>query len=483
MQRILIKQAMLIGREKEQRQLLQLFESDQSEFVALYGRRRVGKTYLVKETFQDKFVFRHTGIQKASKDKQLEEFAKSLQRSGMQQVPQLKDWYDAFSALGAYLESLPQGRKVLFIDELPWMDTPKSNLISALEHFWNGWATYRNDILLIVCGSATSWIIQKIIKNYGGLHNRLTKRIILQPFTLHECELYSIAKGLGMTRRQILETYMVLGGIPYYWSLLNRELSWAQSIDALFFAQEAELQDEFEALYASLFKNPTHHIEVVTALGTKKTGMTRGEIAEALGQDTGGTLTNILKELEQCGFVRAYNTIGKRKKDTIYQLIDNYTLFYFKFIKANRQQDEQFWSRSLTKPVYAAWSGLAFERVCMQHLPQIKKALGIAGVSANAYSWIYRPQEEGETGVQIDMLIDRDDQVINLCEMKFSNDRYIITKQYDEQLRHKASVFQAKCATRKAVRLTMITTYGIMPNPYAGNIHNTVVMDDLFAEA
>ena len=471
---------MLIGRGKEQRQLQQLFNSEQSEFVALYGRRRVGKTYLVKETFEDRFAFRHTGIQKATREKQLAAFAESLQKCGMKKVPVIRDWFDAFSALGTFIESLPDGKKVLFIDELPWMDSPKSDLTSALEHFWNGWATYRHDVLLIVCGSATSWIIQKIIMNYGGLHNRLTKRIILQPFTLHECELYSTAKGLALTRQQILETYMVLGGIPYYWSLLYRELSWAQSIDALFFAPEAELQNEFDALYASLFRNPTHHIEVVTALGTKKAGMTRGEIVATLGQDTGGTLTNVLKELEQCGFIRAYNTIGKSKKDTVYQLIDNYTLFYFKFIKANKQQDEHFWSRSLTKPVYAAWSGLAFERVCLQHLSQIKTALGIAGVSSNAYSWIYRPKEIGETGVQIDLLIDRDDQVINLCEMKFSCDRYTITKQYDEDLRHKVNVFQLKSATRKAVRLTMITTYGLTPNPYAGNINNIITMNELF---
>lgn len=409
-------------------------------------------------------------------------FAEALQKSGMKQLPKIQDWFDAFSALSDFVESLPAGKKVLFIDELPWMDSPKSDLTSALEHFWNNWANYRIDILLIVCGSATSWIVQKIIKNYGGLHNRLTKRIVLQPFTLHECELYCLAKKLGMTRQQILETYMVLGGIPYYWSLLNGELSWSQSIDSLFFSSTSDLRDEFEALYASLFRNPAHHIEIVTALGTKKAGMTRGEIVTALGKDTGGTLTNILKELEQCGFIRAYNTIGKRKKDTVYQLIDNYTLFFFKFIRTNRQQDEHFWSRSLTKPVYAAWSGLAFERVCLQHLPQIKAALGIAGVSSNAYSWIYRPTETGETGVQIDMLIDRDDQVINLCEMKFSGDKYTITKQYDEELRHKACVFQLKCATRKAVRLTMITTYGLTPNPYAGNIQNIITMDDLFRD-
>ena len=473
---------MIIGRQKEQMQLRQMYASEQSEFVVLYGRRRVGKTYLVRETFQNTFAFKHTGIYKAEKEKQLKEFSRSLQLSGMRDVPKIKDWYDAFAALGDFLGSLPEGRKVVFIDELPWMDTPKSGLISALEHFWNGWVTYRNDIVLIVCGSATSWIIKKLIKNYGGLHNRLTKRIVLTPFTLHECELYANARELGMTRQQLLETYMVLGGIPYYWSLLQRQLSWAQSIDALFFAPEAELQDEFEALYASLFRNPMKHIEIVKILGTKKVGMTRGEIADALGEDHGGTLSGILDDLEQCGFIRAYQSIGKSRKDTMYQLIDTYTLFYYKFIQANRQRDEHFWSRSLTTPMYNAWSGLAFERVCMQHVQQIKRALSIAGVGSNAYSWTYRAQEPNEMGVQIDMLLDRDDQVIDLCEMKFSHEQYTISKQYDDVLRHKVATFMEKTGTRKAVRVMIVTTLGLANNQYAGNVHNVVTMDDLFKE-
>lgn len=473
---------MIIGREKEQKQLQKLFASEQSEFVALYGRRRVGKTYLVKETFHDHFAFRHTGLQNASRSKQLKQFAISLRVAGMSNVPKLKDWYDAFTALGDLLASLPKGRKVVFIDELPWMDTPKSSIVSALEHFWNNWANYRNDILLIVCGSATSWIIQKIIKNYGGLHNRLTRRIVLQPFTLHECELYATARNLGMTREQMLETYMVLGGIPYYWSLLQRELSWAQNIDELFFAADAQLEGEFDALYAALFRHPEAHIDIVKILGTKKVGMTRGEIVEILGEDTGGTLSKILEELEQCGFIRAYNSIGKTKKETMFQLIDNFTLFYFQFIQANKQRDTAFWSRSLTKPVYNTWSGLAFERVCMQHLPQIKAALGIAGVGGNAYSWAYRPKETEEKGAQIDMLIDRDDQVIDICEMKFSHDLFTITKELDEALLHRKNLFLRVTGTRKAVRIVLVCMYGVTDNPYAGNVQNVVTMEDLFRD-
>lgn len=470
---------MIIGREKEQKQLEKLYASDQSEFVALYGRRRVGKTYLIKEVFNDHFAFRHTGLQKAPKSKQLKEFAVSLRAAGMHDIPKLNDWYDAFNALSEFLSSLPEGRKVVFIDELPWMDTHKSNIVSALEHFWNSWANYRNDILLIVCGSATSWIIKKIINNYGGLHNRLTRRITLSPFTLHECELFATARNLGYTREQILETYMILGGIPYYWSLLQRELSWSQNIDELFFASDAQLDGEFNALYAALFRHPEPHINIVKILGTKKVGLTRYEIVNILGEDTGGTLSTVLDELEQCGFIRSYNAIGKEKKDTMYQLIDNFTLFYFQFIQGSKL-DSTFWSRTLRKPIYNAWSGLAFERVCMQHVPQIKAALGIAGVGSSIYSWTYRPKNSSETGAQIDLLIDRDDQVIDICEIKFSHDIFTIQKDLDETLRRRLNLFVEKTNTRKAVRIVLICTYGLADNPYAGNVNNVVTMDHLF---
>ena len=471
---------MLIGRRNEQKLLQEVIESDKSEFVAVYGRRRIGKTFLVRETFNYHFAFQHTGVQNADKSRQLSEFADSLKRAGMPKMRKLKNWFDAFHALENFLGSLPTGKKIVFIDELPWMDTPKADLVSALEHFWNGWASARKDIVLVVCGSATSWIVSKIANNYGGLHNRLTRQIQVKPFTLHECELYAQARELGMNRRQILETYMVLGGVPFYWSLLQRELSWAQNIDYLFFSETAELRNEFGALYSSLFRNPQIYIQIVNALGSKKIGMTRGGIAEALGEDNGGTLSHALSDLEQCGFIRAYNSIGKRRKDTIYQLIDNYTLFYFKFIQVNRQKDAKFWSRSLKKPIYSAWSGLAFERVCLLHIEQIKAALGIAGVISNVYSWTYKAQGKDETGVQIDMLIDRDDNVIDLCEMKFASDKYEIKKGYDEELRHKSNVFQTKTGTRKAVNIVVISTYGLTKNAYASDIQGQVIMDDLF---
>lgn len=470
----------MIGREKERKLLLDAVESDESQFVAVYGRRRVGKTYLIRETFGYQFAFQHTGLQKGGKAVQLKEFQRSLKNDGMKDVPNLTDWTDAFFALWQFLQTLPDGKKIIFIDELPWLDTPKSKLISALDHFWNAWATTRKDIVLVVCGSATSWIISKIVKNYGGLHNRLTRQIYLEPFTLHECELFAKSKNLGMSRRNILETYMVLGGIPYYWSFLEKGDSQAQSIDKLFFSKKGELRNEYNALYASLFKNPEPYMEVVAALGRKKAGMTRQEIIVAIKKNEGGKLTSILEGLEQCDFIRSYQSIGKRKKDTVFQLIDNFTLFYFKFLDGKKIVEKDYWSKMMQKTVYAAWSGLAFERICLQHIEQIKKALGISGVISNVYSWTSKAEKDGESGVQIDLLIDRDDNVINLCEIKFAKAEYEITAAYDRELRRKEDIFARKTNTKKGVSIVMITSYGLTKNEWSNDIHNQIVMDDLF---
>lgn len=472
---------MLVGRQFEQNLLNEITRSDKSEFVAIYGRRRVGKTYLVRETFNYNFAFQHTGVQNGDKARQLIEFERSLKTAGMDKCPKLKDWFMAFDLLGELLQGVESEKKIVFIDEMPWLDTPKSDFLSALEHFWNGWATMRRDIVLIVCGSATSWIVSKLVNNYGGLHNRLTRQIYLKPFTLHECELYANARELKMTRMQILQTYMVLGGVPYYWSFLRKGYSWAQNIDSLFFADNADLRNEFDALYSSLFRNPDPYIKIVTALSKKKAGMTRGEIANALGQDHGGTLTKILKDLALCGFIRSYTSIGKAKKNTLYQLFDNFTLFYFRFIDGNSIKDQQFWSRSIGGNAFNVWSGLAFERICFQHVEQIKMALGISGVMSSVYSWVYRPTSKEESGVQIDMLIDRNDGVINLCEIKFSQGKYEIKKKYAEELRQKLAVFQSKTETRKSIFTVMITTEGLTDNEYAGDIQNEVVVNDLFA--
>ena len=470
---------MIIGRKEEQQILHSAVQSENSEFVAVYGRRRVGKTYLIRETFGYKFTFQHTGLAKGNTKEQLFSFAISLRDAGYDDCPIPKSWLEAFSLLSAYLKNSTDEKKIVFLDELPWMDTPRSNFISAFEHFWNGWASARKDIVLIICGSATSWIINKVINDHGGLHNRVTKQIALQPFTLKECEMFAKSKGLEMSRYQLAECYMVLGGIPYYWSLLEKGLSLAQNIDKIIFAKNGKLSNEFNQLYASLFKSPEQYIDIVTALGKKKAGMTREEIIAATDKYSNGALSKVLDELEYCGFIRKYNGFDKKSKQAIYQLIDNYTLFYFKFIQQNENNDEHFWSASIDSAMHRAWSGLAFERLCMAHTQQIKVALGISGVLSNVYSW-RKEADETSDGAQIDLLIDRNDQVINLCEMKYSLSEYAIDAEYEQKLRNKKSAFIDATNTRKAVHLTMVTTFGIKANAHSGIVQNEVKLDDLF---
>lgn len=471
---------MIIGRKEEQKILLTAAKSEYSEFIAVYGRRRVGKTYLIRETFGYKFTFQHTGLANAKTKDQLFSFAISLRDAGYDDCPIPKSWLEAFSLLSHFLKNSPDEKKIIFLDELPWMDTPRSNFISAFEHFWNGWASSRKDIVLIICGSATSWIINKVINDHGGLHNRVTQRIALQPFTLRECEMFARSKGLEMSRYQIAECYMVLGGIPFYWNLLEKGISLAQNIDKIFFARNGKLANEFNLLYASLFKSPEEYIEVVTALGSKKAGMTREEIITATGKPSNGALSKVLDELEYCGFIRKYSGYGKKTKQAIYQLTDNYTLFYFKFIKQNKNNDEHFWSASIDSAMHRAWSGLAFERLCMAHTQQIKSGLGISGVLSNIFSWRKDADENGE-GAQIDLLIDRNDQVVNICEMKYSLSEFSIDAEYERNLRNKKSAFIETTNTRKAVHLTMVTTYGIRQNCHSGIVQSEITLEDLFA--
>lgn len=475
---------MLIGRKKEQSILRNLLEKEEPQFCAVYGRRRVGKTYLVRETFNYQFAFQHTGFAKMPMSKQLAGFRDSLQRASGRRFRMPRSWMEAFGMLSEMLSEKTERKKVVFLDELSWMDTPRSNFVGALEHFWNSWATARRekDIVLIVCGSSSSWITKKIFRNRGGLHNRLTERIHLAPFCLAECERYASVAELNMSRQEITEAYMILGGIPYYWSLLDREYSLAQNIDKLCFGDNGKLKNEFDDMYASLFEHPEPYLSIVEALGQKKVGMTRLELETALNEKSSGSLTKRLEDLELSGFIRSYTCLGKRERNTLFQLIDPFTLFYYSFMKSHNSTDEHFWITKIESPVHNTWAGLAFERVCLWHVPQIKQALGIAGVSSQVYSWTYQPKHKDEEGAQIDLLIDRNDKVINLCEMKYSDTEYLMTTQEEEKLRQRRSVFSTVTKTRKAVHFTLVTTYGLKRTAHSGIVQQIVTLDDLFKE-
>jgi AAA+ ATPase superfamily predicted ATPase len=467
----------IIGRIEEQEALKEYVKSKKAEFVVIYGRRRVGKTFLIKEFFKNNFTFYVTGMANTGLQTQLRNFNASLQQYGNQPYLVSDKWFDAFEQLIHLLKySSNKGKKVIFFDEMPWMDTPRSGFIPALERFWNAWASSRPDILLIVCGSATSWMINKLIKNHGGLHNRVTRQVLLEPFTLNECATFYSDNKIVMNQHQMVESYMILGGIPYYLSLMKKKFSMAQNIDMMCFAKNGMLRDEFSSLYASLFKHSENHIKVVEILSKKAKGMTREDIS-GFGKLQGGNLTKTLEELEQCGFIRSYSAFGKTSKQKLYQLVDFFTLFYLNFIRGNKNNDEHFWTNFGDNAQHRAWSGYAFEQVCLAHIRQIKHKLGISGVLTNVASW---RTQNSQQGAQIDLLIDRKDEVVNICEMKYANTKFVIDKKYEQNLRNKREAFLQETKTRKTLHLTMVTTYGVKQNEYSGIIQSEIKMNDLF---
>lgn len=474
----------LIGRENERKRLRDLLETDKSEFVAVYGRRRIGKTFLIRESYGYQFAFEHTGLRKGGIKKQLKAFREKLCKCGYKSCPNLKDWAEAFLRLGELLEMKPNGKKVVFLDECPWLDTARSGFLDELDHFWNDWCTMRKDIVLVICGSAASWIVEKVIDNYGGLHNRLTRQVYLRPFTLHECEDMARAKGIVFNRRQILECYMVMGGVPYYWDLLDKSLGLAQNIDALFFRRKGELSEEFDHLYSSLFRIPEPYLKVISALGKKRYGLTRDEIVAVTKIPSSGNLTKVLKALVQCDFVRTYCLPGRSSRECIYQLVDNFTIFHQRFLddKANRM--ENFWSVSENSQPVRIWCGLAFERVALQHEDQIKRKLGISGVVTRTYGWRYAADGKDENGAQVDLVLDRNDRVVNICEVKYrrGEELYAISDEENRDLVNKREAYVRDTGTTSAVHLTMITVNGVRHNAAWNDIQSEVTLDDLFKE-
>lgn len=470
----------MVGRKEECLVLEDAVNSGRPEFLALYGRRRVGKTYLVKEYFKDSFSFYATGVHGCNTRQQLKIFKEALVKYGdaTQTVP--KDWFEAFSRLEVLLQDkktvrdYKSGRRVVFLDELPWMDTPRSDFKSALDYFWNSWGSSQKDLLLIICGSATSWIIDNVVKDTGGFYNRLTRQIRLMPFSLGECEQLLIANGLQMTRKQIIECYMILGGIPYYLNYLRSGLSLAQNIDILFFHENSPLKYEFKQLFSALFRHSDNYIAVVEKLAGQKGGMTRTELVKSKDIGGGKELTRCLEDLEQCGFIRKYHDFTRSSNSCVFQLVDPLCLFYLTFLRDGKIGS---WMDYIGTPGYYNWCGLAFEKVGIQHIEQIKKALGISGVSCNCFAW---RSKKTIPGAQIDLLIDRKDDVINVCEMKYSTEEYSIDADVAKDLIHKAEVLRMESRTKKAIWITMISFSGLKKNEHYNSVQSMISGDELF---
>jgi predicted AAA+ superfamily ATPase len=480
----------VIGRTYEKGELKRLLTSDKSEFLALYGRRRIGKTYLIRNSCQKaSFYFELTGQKDAPLADQLENFAEVYGDTFLKgtHLTRPRSWRDAFNLLRIELEkNAAPGKKVIFLDELPWLASPRSGFMQALDYFWNHWASRRDDILLIICGSAASWMIKKVIHDKGGLHNRITARMRLLPFTLSETKDYFISRKISLNHRQVTNLYMAMGGVPFYLQQVQKNKSAAQNIDSLAFSNDGMLVDEFEHLFSSLFDHAEHYISVVRSLANPYRGMTRDEIIKAAGLKSGGGVTEILIGLEQSGFIASYVPFGKNKKETLYYLIDEYCIFYLAWIERAPRNvlsapPSGYWQSKEQSRAWSSWSGYAFERICQKHAAQIKKALGVSGIQTVISSWAYRATSQKEKGVQIDLVIDRNDRCITLCEMKYYDGTFTVTKQYAKELQDKVATFKRVTKTKKTVFLALVTTEGIVENDYSHQLVDaSITLQDLY---
>jgi uncharacterized protein len=475
---------MVIGREQEQATFKKLLQSNQAEFGVIYGRRRVGKTHLVREFFNEQIVFDFTGSYDSDTAVQINNFYVELKRvsasAEIAQTPQ--NWSDAFHLLTDYLLSF-KGKSekiVVFIDELPWLDRTGAGFVPALAYFWNQHGSRMNNLILMTCGSAASWILRKLLNDKGGLHNRITKRIELKPFTLKETEAFCAYKNLKFTRYQIAQLYMVMGGIPFYWQAIEQGKSVPQVIDQLCFEQTGLLAIEFKPLFQSLFKNAENHILIIETLAKSPYGLTRYQLLEQSKLPNGGSFVRILEQLIDCGFVKALNPFGKKTKDTVFRIIDFYSIFYLKFINGNISDRTNVWQSLSSSAGYQSWMGYAFENICLTHLKPIHEALGIGGIYTQVSSFNFKG-DDTLPGVQIDLVIDRNDGIINLCEAKFTNTEFVLSKDYTANLRRKRMVFQQITKTKKSVTTILLTTYPALQNAYYNEeIHSEVSLEQLF---
>ena len=480
----------LVGRKKEIGEFEDLYRSGQAEFVAVLGRRRVGKTYLVNELFSGRLFFQHAGLspveakeapERTQLEAQLNHFVRSLQRQGAEVSGSVKSWGDAFFQLERFLGSASRRKRVVvFLDELPWMDTPKSGFVTALEGFWNNYACHQKNILLIVAGSSSSWMEDVLINAHGGLYGRVTYEIRLRPFSLGETEAFLSEKGVRLSRYDIAQAYMILGGIPYYLNYLKKGKSLAQSIDEMFFSLDAKLSMEFNRLFASLFTDPDTMIVLVRALFSKVKGLTRKEIIDATPLEEGGKLSTSLEGLIRGGFVQKYCPLGESKREPRYRLCDPFCCFYLRFVDAGTALPAAFWQPNVESRPVSTWRSLAFENVCMLHLEQIKRSLGISGVSVSSSLWSKLADEEGP-GAQIDLILDRADGIVDMCEAKFYSGEFSVTEKYAAVIQNRITALASAVSPKKAIHSVLLTTKGLKYGEYSGSFDATVVLDDLFA--
>lgn len=446
--------------------------------ISVIGRRRVGKTFLIHSVYKEEIAFEISGLQYATKKDQLRNFQQRMRVAfpGLARQPLPEDWLDAFFQLTEALDATDDGKtkRVVFFDEVPWLATHKGKFLMGLTYFWNSWAVRRN-VVVVICGSAASWMIKKILRDKGGLHNRVTKRIRLRPFNLSDTAAYLKGRHINMNQRQLLLLYMAMGGIPHYLKEVEVGESAAQAIDRIAFSEDGLLKDEFNALYPALFDQSESHVKVIRALGKTQQGYDRQQLISAAGIADGGYLSRVLEELSESGFITAHPTYGKKKKGLRFRLTDQYSSFYLRFIEPNTYGGAGSFMALSQSQSFKSWCGYAFETVVLEHIPQLKDALKIGGVFTQA-STFYQGGDKTSEGAQIDLVLDRNDGVINLVEAKFYSEPFIVDKPTAEGLLKKQRVFSAATKSRKQLSWAVVAAEGAVASR-----HSLGLVDHLFS--
>jgi len=479
----------VIGRKKEQEILEKIWRSKTSELVAIYGRRRVGKTFLIREFFSSRgSYFELSGRKETSLVEQLKNFSEAFSKAfypGVSLLPP-ESWRDALSLLTREIEKFPSKKHLLFFDELPWLAAQKSGFLQALDHYWNMYWSRMNHVKVILCGSAASWMLEKLIHARGGLHNRLTSIIHLQPFHLQETKAYLHARGVRLSEKQILDMYMVMGGIPYYLNFIEKGKSAEQNIQDLCFSTNGILHTEFERLLQSLFDASEVHVRILREIAQKREGISRENLLTRLNISSGGTFNKRLNELQAAGFIHSFIPYRHKKKEQHFRVLDEYSAFYLTWIDPVVEKgfpQVNYWKTCQRNAKWASWAGYAFESVCFKHLPQILRALRLTSIPCEIGNWRFVPKKRStEQGAQVDLLFDRHDQAITLCEIKYSPNKYLIDKGYAKELHHKIDTFQKKTKTTKQLFLSFISTYGVKKNLWSEDlVTNEVSLKELFS--
>lgn len=478
----------IIGREYEKEQLKEILNSNDAQLLAVYGRRRVGKTFLITEFFSGKTdIFTVTGMNNVPMKEQLKNFKLLFQKKFPMSGPlqDITSWRQAFEMIDSQIGKYRKKKKfLLFFDELPWLATPKSRFMQNLDFFWNTQWCKNPNIIVVLCGSAASWMLQKLIYAKGGLHNRLTESIRLQPFTLRETRDFLDSRKIELPEDKILELYMAMGGVPLYLQQVRKGLSATQNINKICFTKNGLLYNEFDNLFASLFKHSERHLKIIRIIAGKRYGISREELIKKSGIKSGSSLNDPLKELIEAGFVADFIPFGNKKKNIYFKVIDEYTFFYLKWIEGIKStvfssQNMNYWNQQVRSASWNSWAGYAFEGIVQKHYDAVKKALRIENIPCDAASW--RGNRKDGKGAQIDLLFDRGDGVVSICEIKHCRNEFTIDKKYKQELENKLDVFHDKYKTRKHLFLVMITIFGLKVNDYSKEIvANEVILSDLF---